>query len=183
VQNPFRIGKRTYLRPVEKSDAPTVARWANDERVTRTVLMHRPMSVGSEEAFLAEANSPTMILMAIMAIEGDRHVGMIGLHQIDPKNQCALFGMMIGEVEEWGKGHGSEALALALGFAFDTLNLARVYLEVFPDNVHAIRMYEKAGFVREGLFRSHVYRLGGFSDVIYMGLLRGEWRRPRTADR
>jgi putative acetyltransferase len=43
---------------------------------------------------------------------------------------------------------------------------------VFPHNLAALALYEKHGFVREGLFRSHVRRrTGEIWDSIPMGLL------------
>jgi RimJ/RimL family protein N-acetyltransferase len=42
--------------------------------------------------------------------------------------------------------------------------------------VRAVPIYERIGFVREGVWRSHVFRGGARHDVILMGLLRSEWR-------
>ena len=75
-----------------------------------------------------------------------------------------------------GKGYGTEAVRLALKFAFDYLNLERVALSVQANNPRAIRAYEKAGFVREGLLRRDAYRNGEYIDVVQMGVLREEFR-------
>ncbi|MEL7657044.1 MAG: GNAT family protein, partial [Bacillota bacterium] len=72
-----------------------------------------------------------------------------------------------------------EALRLLLRYAFDELNLYRVQLTVFSYNPGAIRLYEKLGFVREGVFREAVHRDGARHDMILYGLLRREWEANR----
>ena len=54
MTNPFLIGEKIYLRPLERGDAAVIAPWFNDQDVTRTLLSHRPMSVGAEEEWIAE---------------------------------------------------------------------------------------------------------------------------------
>ena len=52
------------------------------------------------------------------------------------------------------------------------LNLTRLELIVYTDNAPAIRLYEKFGFVREGLHRRYAYREGTWADVYAMARLR-----------
>jgi diamine N-acetyltransferase len=52
-----------------------------------------------------------------------------------------------------GRGLGTGALRLAAEHAFNELELSLLELTVFPDNVAAIRSYEKAGFVRTDILR------------------------------
>ncbi len=66
-------------------------------------------------------------------------------------------------------------MRLLLKHGFDTLNLNRIYLRVFSNNVRAIRCYEKAGFVQEGRFRQAHYQDGEYWDVLVMSVLRSEW--------
>ena len=93
--------------------------------------------------------------------EADRHSG---------------FGIVIGDKESWDKGYGTEATTLLVRYAFETLNLNRVWLHVFEENARAVRAYEKAGFRREGLLRQDHYRDGRYHNTIVMGLLRDEWK-------
>ena len=58
---------------------------------------------------------------------------------------------------------------------FDTLNLNRVHLRVYAENLRAKRAYEKAGFLEEGRLREAVYKHGKYDDVIVMSILRSEW--------
>jgi len=44
MANPFLIGARLYLRPLEESDIPTCLRWINDPEVTRTLSFYRPFN-------------------------------------------------------------------------------------------------------------------------------------------
>ena len=63
-------------------------------------------------------------------------------------------------------------------FAFTELNLERLTLNVFAYNERAQRSYLKAGFQVEGRQRERLRRGSRRQDMIFMGLLRDEWR-PR----
>ena len=64
-----------------------------------------------------------------------------------------------------------------LRHGFQTLNLNRVHLRAFEFNARAVRAYEKAGFVQEGILRQEHYAEGGYHNVIVMGALREEWKK------
>ncbi|MCZ7546462.1 MAG: GNAT family N-acetyltransferase [Anaerolineae bacterium] len=78
-----------------------------------------------------------------------------------------------------GQGYGRAAIALALAFAFDELNLHRVQLTVFSYNTRAIALYEGLGFRREGVYREFLHRDGARHDMLLYGLLAREWRAQR----
>jgi RimJ/RimL family protein N-acetyltransferase len=90
-------------------------------------------------------------------------------------------GIGIGEAEYRGKGYGTDAMQVILGFAFRELNLHRVSLSVFEYNPRAIRSYEKAGFRHEGRLRAEINRDGRRWDVLMMGILRTEWEAQRLS--
>lgn len=176
MKNPFLIGTKVYLRPLEREDAPTVAPWFNDPEVRRTLLRQRPISLRAEEEFIARANqTDDDLVLGIVVRETDRLIGGAGLHRIDWRNRHACFGIGIGVRDEWDRGYGTEATRLLVGHALETLNLNRVWLEVYEDNPRALRAYEKVGFRREGLLRQDSYRAGRYWDTILMAILREEW--------
>jgi RimJ/RimL family protein N-acetyltransferase len=180
VRNPFRIGKRVYLRPLEREDAGVLAPWFNDPEVTRTLLAFRPMSVGAEVEFLERlAKDETAVVLGIVLRAGDRLVGTVGLHKIDAGNRNAEFGIAVGDKRAQNKGCGTEATGLIVDYAFDTLNLNRVRLCVYANNPRGLHVYAKVGFVKEGVLRQEAYREGRYWDVIVMGLLRSEWEARR----
>ena len=83
----------------------------------------------------------------------------------------------LGEQEYWGKGYGTEAMKLALHYAFSELNLRRVSLGVFAYNQRAVHSYEKTGFRLEGRMRGMLMRQGKRWDILFMGILREEWQQ------
>jgi len=86
-----------------------------------------------------------------------------------------LFGIHIGEEECRGKGYGTEATQLMLSYAFETLNLNRVELGVYDFNKQAIHVYEKAGFIREGIKRQDKFVNGRYADALIYGILASEY--------
>jgi RimJ/RimL family protein N-acetyltransferase len=58
------------------------------------------------------------------------------------------------------------------GFAFRQLGLRRIFATPDADNGRVLRVFEKCGFVREGLLRQHRLRHGVPTDMVMMGLLR-----------
>lgn len=71
-----------------------------------------------------------------------------------------------------GKGVGSHLLAALIDAADNWHDIRRIELNVFTDNLAAIRLYEKFGFEREGTLRNDAYRDGKYVDAYVMGRLR-----------
>jgi [ribosomal protein S5]-alanine N-acetyltransferase len=180
MQNPFLIGTRVYLRPLERADVPLLIPWINDPEVTRGLRIHRPMNVQTEEEFIQKMYQDEHALAVGIALrETDQLVGMTGLHQMDFRNRHASFGLMIGAKDAWGRGYGTEATALLVRHAFETLNLNRVWLLVYEDNAAGIRAYEKVGFRKEGVLRQDSFHQGRYWDTFIMGVLREDWNAAR----
>jgi RimJ/RimL family protein N-acetyltransferase len=176
VNNAFLIGPRVYLRPLEREDAPRVASYLNSPLVRRTLALYRPLGVAQEGAFLDSlAGNDKDVVLGVVLRDGDVLVGSVGLHRLEFRNRNAEFGLVIGEPSMWGKGLGTEATRLMLDHGFGTLNLNRVWLQVFGHHQAAQRVYEKAGFRREGVQREQHYVEGRYVDGILMGILRPEW--------
>ena len=103
-------------------------------------------------------------------------VGFIGLNDVNHVSGDGWVGVGIGDRDNWDKGYGTDAMRVMLRYAFCMLNLHHVSLSVFDYNPRAIRSYEKAGFVREGVEPQYLERDGVRYDVILMGILRSEWK-------
>ena len=83
---------------------------------------------------------------------------------------------MIGDHDYWSHGYGTDAITTLLRYAFDEMNLHRVWLEVLDDNTRGIACYRKCGFVEEGRKRQDRYRSGSYHDTLVMGVLEDEFR-------
>jgi RimJ/RimL family protein N-acetyltransferase len=184
VQNPFLIGPTVYLRPLEQEDAGTLVAWLNDPEVAHFLLGRMPLTRGKEEAFLRRmGESEADLVVGVAAREGDRLIGATGLHRIDARNRHAMFGLMIGDRSAWGKGFGTEVTHLMVRYAFEALNLNRVWLQVYEYNERALRVYEKVGFRTEGRLRQENFRDGRYWDTVVMGVLREEWEAVDYGDK
>ena len=110
--------------------------------------------------------------MAIVASEDDSHIGNIKIHRIDFYHRFAEISLIIGEKAYWGTGYGTEAIQLAVAFAFDTLNLRRLAAGVYANNAASIRAFKKAGFFEEGLKKEHRFFKGTYVDEAQLAILR-----------
>jgi len=178
VDNPFLIGDRIYLRPLDaETDLDRCLRWINDPEVLATLGCRKPVGRVSEREWLEEQyKSDEQMNLAIVLKDGDRHIGNCGFNDIDYVDRCGVFGILIGEKDCWGQGYAPEAAKLVLKYGFEELGLHRIELEVYSHNARAVRAYEKVGFRREGTLRESYYRNGVYHDTIVMSVLESEWR-------
>lgn len=162
--------------------AEALSRWARDTEYLRLVAsdLAQPFSIKATREWWEKELEKTpqdIIFYMILTLEGDRMIGMIGLDDIQLSQGDAFVGISLGERLDWGKGYGTDAMRVLLGYAFNELNLHRVSLDVFEYNPRAIRSYEKAGFTVEGRCRQYLHREGRRWDLIFMGILREEWEQ------
>lgn len=116
---------------------------------------------------------------AIVHIDTGHVLGEVVLNELDTEDECCKFRIGLVGPDVYGLGYGTEATSLVLDYAFETVGLHRVELEVYSFNPRAQRSYEKAGFVREGVRRDALRWDGQWHDVIVMGVLATDPRPGR----
>lgn len=116
------------------------------------------------------------------AREPEQFIGVTGFRQLDARNRHVQFGITVGEKSAWGKGYGTEVTRLMVRYAFQTLNMHRVWLHASEDNERALHVYQKIGFRMEGRLRQDMFRNGRYWDTIVMAVLRDEWERADQAN-
>jgi RimJ/RimL family protein N-acetyltransferase len=178
-------GKLVRLRPLELDDIDRCLAWINDYDVKQYVNNRYPISRESEEEWLCGATKRTGydgLMLAIETLTDGRHIGNLALDEVRPEARKACLGIMIGDKDFWSRGFGTDAILTLLRFAFDEMNLNRVWLEVHDDNARAIACYRKCGFVEEGRLRQHRFKAGAYHDTIVMGVLASEFEalHPRA---
>ncbi|KPL08481.1 hypothetical protein AMJ86_00475 [bacterium SM23_57] len=175
-------GKQVTLRAVEQDDIPEILHHFNDLEVRRFLHMITPVSTEEEEKWIQEITrqrkAGTNFLFAIELQKPKQFLGVCGLNSVDWIHRSAELGIAISNKKYWGKGLGTEAIHLLVQFGFNNLNLHRIYLTVFEDNLRAQRVYEKVGFTKTGRQRETIHRLGRYFDLFSMDLLANEYQEP-----
>jgi [ribosomal protein S5]-alanine N-acetyltransferase len=171
-----------FLRPLreEDVDGPWWG-WFNDESVTRLQEKgYYPNTPEAQRAYFHEVvSSRENVVLAIIDREGDRHVGNVGLHQIDHLHRTAVLGIVIGEAAARGRRIGSRSWAAITDYGFLKLNLHKICATVIDGNEASLRSALAAGYRDEGRQREQIYKDGGHLDLIHLGLLRTEWLAMR----
>jgi len=171
-------GNQVRLAALDEHDLPNIARWHSDAEFLR-LQEARPAMPQTQTAlsqWLEEQQRATdAFVFGIRAQDDDALVGLVTIDGILWNQGTGWLTLAIGEPARRDQGMGSEALRLALAFAFGELNLHRLQLTVFSYNARAIHVYERAGFLREGSFREMLHRDGKRFDMYLYGLLRHEW--------
>jgi RimJ/RimL family protein N-acetyltransferase len=164
------------LGPLSDADSETLWRWINDREQVLFNAPYRPVHEAAHREWFGSAlKRPDAAIFAIRTIEESRLIGVCQLHSIHPVHRSAELQIRIGD-EAWrGKGCGREAVQLLLTTGFHDLNLHRIYLHVLVGNSVAVRLYEKLGFVREGLLREAAHIDGRYQDLLVMGILRRDF--------
>jgi RimJ/RimL family protein N-acetyltransferase len=174
----FYEGQRIYFSPVELEDEPLLRRWINDPANWRGLMHRGPVNSGREREWIESIGRDGKdYVFGVVVREGDRLIGVTGLHNVQSAARKAIFGINIGDRAFQNKGYGTEATLLCLRYGFEELNLHRIALSVFSNNPRAIRTYQKAGFVQEGCLRQAVFRNGRYEDEYQFAILREEWER------
>lgn len=174
------------LREYRQDDLPEIRKWVNDASTTRYLSSRfwAPQTLLDTQQFLENMlqSSHSGCNFIIADKQDERYLGQLDLFRLDWKLRCGELGMVIGAVEDRGRGLGTEALSLMLRYAFETLGLERVELEVDMGNERAKRCYEKAGFLMEGVKRHAYFRDGAFCDIGMLSVLAEEWfaRSPKA---
>jgi RimJ/RimL family protein N-acetyltransferase len=155
---PTLTGEKVVLRPFTTEDVPILRGALRDRE-----LLKLTGSVHDRESDLAVVDRMS-----------GRCVGEVVLNDWDEGNRSCNFRTFLAAAGQ-DRGLGTEALRLIVGYGFEQLGIHRISLEVYAFNPRARRVYEKAGFVAEGVLRQSLRYGGEWIDATVMSILAQEW--------
>ena len=168
-------GMECYLRNAAESDGPLVLENFNLTHAETDYLLTYPdenkFDAAQESQFLKKKadseNEIEMVAMVNGAVIGTAGIQAVGMkYKVRHRGE---FGMSVLK-EFWGLGIGRALMASCIECA-KAAGYHQLELNVVAENVRALSMYEKAGFVEYGRnpkgFRS---RITGFQEVVAMRL-------------
>jgi RimJ/RimL family protein N-acetyltransferase len=165
-----------FLRILEYSDIETTQKWINDPEISDIMGYLPTKPLKQQEAWYSSIISDSSrYIFAICLNSSQEHIGNVALSNIDYISRNTQLSIFIYASKHRGLGYGREATELALEFAFNRLNMHKVYLRTSPHFSNAISMYKKIGFTQEGLLREHYYSNGKYIDKIIFSILRNEY--------
>ncbi len=172
-------GERVALGPLHRGLLPLLVRWENDlptiELGGDVPRPQSPEAVAVAWDRLIAGEREGWIGFAIYELPDLRPIGYTNIRDVGGMHRTAEFGIAIAEPELRGRGYGTDATRLLLGYAFRTLGLNNVLLDTVADNVAALRCYAKAGFREIGRRRQAHWRDGRLIDIVFMDCLRDDF--------
>jgi RimJ/RimL family protein N-acetyltransferase len=175
-------GEKVVLRALERAEVEVVAAWEYEPATWRLAEDAPLIPKTTAEALKAYDDGKAWRVddkhVPFVVDVGGTPVGGVSLWGLDVHNRFAHVGITLSPGAR-GKGYGTDALHVLLGYAFDDRGLHRVQLETLATNEQALACYRRVGFVEEGRLRENAWVAGAFVDTVVMGVLAAEHRRPQ----
>ncbi len=142
-------GTRVQLRPIKAEDLPELLPWNRDEEINSLADGDYPVEMTAAQEWLKRIQGDRYRKYFVIVLD-NQVIGDIELDHIAWRSGDAELRIRIGRKDLWNQGLGTDAVETILGYAFQRLNLNRIYLRVYAHNKRAIRCYTKSGFRKEG---------------------------------
>lgn len=174
------VGKRIYLRPPEAADAEEFIALNRASSRFHRGLASPPIRPEDFDLLLERCRRPDMMCLLICRVDDRAIVGSINLSQIFRGGfQSAYLGYHVG-AEFARQGYMTEALELALKYAFEKLRLHRLEANIQPGNSASIALVKRAGSVREGFSRRYLKIGGRWRDHERWAIIAEDWKAKRS---
>lgn len=158
--------KSLLIREVEENDIPTIIELESHPD-NRDYLW-----IGTHAEHLSEISDPCHLLLIF---EEKRSGAVVGYALVRLNFKSEIFELRRIAVSDKGRGFGREAMEALLTYAFEERNINRFWLDVYPDNLIGIQLYESLGMHRDGVLRQNDKTERGYLDQIIYSMLKDEY--------
>lgn len=155
----------TQLRNINKAAPEEIQKLANNHAIAVNLRDAFPYPYTVEDAVTYLELAANGVLGHVFGIyDNDTFVGCCSLiPQNDVYRINAEIGYWIGE-PYWGRGYATDTVRQCLKFAFEELNLLRVYANIYEYNIGSMKVLEKVGFEKEAIIKSSIMKEGKIFD-------------------
>jgi len=145
--------ERFRLRELQEADATErYLSWLRDGATARHIVAAADTAdLAHLRSYVRErAGRSDVLFLGIFDGDTGLHIGNLKFEPIDSRLGYAIMGILIGDTAYHGRGVAGEVLAASARWLQANRGINEIVLGVSPDNVAAIRAYEKTGFVVAG---------------------------------
>lgn len=169
------------LRTYEEEDNTFIHDLVNNHDIMAYWFLEPYLSkTAMEKHFEKQWNDPTV--RSFILTNGDEPLGLVQLFDIHPVHRKAEYAIMI-DPKQQGKGYAPIATRLAMDYAFNILNLHKLYLYVDEENIVAQHVYKKCGYETIATLKEEFFVKGSYHDVIVMNIFKRDYEKIIEAEK
>lgn len=161
-------GELVYLSPVTKDDLENINILRNNWDLKKLTLGVRfPITTENDLSWYTNVGndmSNRTIFFSVRNKKNKTFLGLIQLSNVDWVSRNAMVGIQLNP-EVQGKGVGTDALKLISDYCFYKINLHKITAHIADYNIGSIKLFEKNGYILEGVLRNHIYYDLEYSDL------------------
>lgn len=157
------------LHPILEGDLDCIQVWRNSPNVMNWCRQYRPLSREDMKAWFKKLHEDKDYNLAndlFLLVREGSPIGVGGFVRIDWRNRKAEVSFYVGDDDERTESNITEALLLLMDYAFETLNIRKVYFPVYEKNPN-LAIYEKI-LTREYVAKQEYYWEGEYQDRIIL---------------
>lgn len=167
------------LRRMAEEDRALVLSWRNQDRIRANMYSDHVIAADEHDRWFDRSLTDGSAVYLIFEYR-DRPLGFVSFSGIDRTHGCASWAFYLGEADA-PRGSGAAMELLALDEAFGSIGIRKLCCEVFAFNAGVVRLHERFGFAREGLFKSHYLKSDEPQDIVCMARFAQDWPADRAA--
>ena len=169
-------GKDVGLRAVEKDDLILLRDWRNNPNFRKYFREVRELSLTDQEAWFDMLHKSKHInyMFVIVDLKANKVIGAAGLLYINWVIRSADFSFYIGDENKYigNDGVANEAAQLLIDYGFKSLNLHKVWMELYEFDVQKIEFFKNDfDFKQDGLLRDNCFEDGKYHNSFILSLL------------
>ena len=167
--------KNITLRAIEKADLSIIQTWRNDDRLRRYFREYRDFSMKQLESWYEDMIPDNRFEFFIIEDSNKKAIGITGITYIDWVNKHADVHFYIGKDFQWiDDEYSDEAFTLIQDYGFYTLNLNKLWAEIYEIDTKKLDFFQKRGFKLDANLREHYYYKGKYYTSHLLSYLKSE---------
>lgn len=162
-----------HIRSVLQTDLHQLLEWRNSVRVRESMFSDEIITLEQHTAWFERMLQRDDQVYYIFEYQGVPS-GVVNFVQLDKINSKCYWGFYLG-ADDLPSGTGTEMCRIGIQRAFTKLGMRKICGEAFAFNKPSVKVHEKLGFEREGLFKEHVWKNGKYEDIIAFALFKEDF--------
>lgn len=165
------------IRAIEIEDLTVIQKYRNDEGIRKYFREYREFSLTQiKDWYFNMIKDNRFEMFVVVDLDLDEIIGVTGITYIDWLNKHADLHFYIGKNSEWiDKKYSDTALKLILNYGFKTLNLNKLWAEVYEIDLKKINFFKSKGFNMDATLREHYFHNGKYYSSHILSLLNKDY--------